>query len=115
MFTGYLALGGVEIANTDRAIGYSRSASCPIFWLRNTETCQTVQTALGDAEYTIENIEDAPWYDPTNADVSSRFYGVVIIDVKGLSDPIREVARYEGILDGGVLGASRKGMKSARF
>lgn len=115
MYESYLSLGGVEIANVDRLVGYARSADCAVSWLK-TEGCGTLNTAMGEAfPYTIENIDQAPWYDPSQADVSSRFYGIMVVEAKGLSDSSRQISLTEGILDGGTIGGRRRAAREARF
>lgn len=64
--------------------------------------------------YNAQRITDAPWYDPSNPDVSVRFYGVYVIDVDGLEDSTRQVQVTEGIDDGGVIGDTRKGVRNVR-
>lgn len=113
MFTDYLSFGGNEIANSARLFGYSRTADCPTFMIK-APVCTNLEEALGDDPYTVDNIQQAPWYDETNPDVSSRFFGATIVSVKGLLDSSREVPLTEGISDGGILGASRRRAKKVR-
>lgn len=112
-YDGYLSFGGNEILNTPRAVGISQSADCPAFWLKN-NWCLSLRAALGDSPYTHANIQDAPWYDPANAEVSSRFYGAYGIDISGLKDSNRQTQVTEGLSDGGVIGSSREGVKRVR-
>lgn len=113
MFEGYLELGGNEIVNNDRVIGYTQSADCPIYWIK-CAPCGTMAEALGDAPYHMDQIDQAPWYDSANSDLSSRFYGVLALDVKGVHDSTRTVQTTESLGDGGVFGAQRHAMKKVR-
>lgn len=110
MYTGYLELGGVELANTERVRGYAATANCPVNWLRG-ESCGTLAESLNDAPYDASNISEAPWFDPTQEDVSSRFYGVAAIDLVNRHDSTRSLAVTQAIRDGGVLGDVRHGTK----
>lgn len=115
MYENYLTFGGVEIANTDRLVGYAKSGDCIVSWLR-AEGCGVTSQAVGDGlPYTIDNIDRAPWYDIANHDLSSRFYGAMVVDQKGLSDSTRQASLIEGIADGGVLGGFRRAGREARF
>jgi hypothetical protein len=51
----------------------------------------------------------APWYDPTLADVSSRFYGVYGLKFDNVYDSTRTVAVTQNSGEGGTIGAYRKG------
>lgn len=114
MFTGYLQLGGAEIANTDRLVGYAATSECPNHWVVQ-QTCGTLQDALGDGAYVASNISTAPWYDPTRSELSSKFLGVSIIDAANRYDSTREVPVTESVGSGGVIGAPRNATKSIEF
>lgn len=111
MFEGYLAFGGNEVANNERARGYAESAACPFTWFTGPR-CSSLRDALGETvSYTYANITNAPWYDPSNPDISQRFYGAYVLGVKGGYDSSRQTDMVEGIDEGGVAGFSRKGLK----
>lgn len=112
-FEGFLRFGGNEIINNERARGYSQSAECPMYWLKGPR-CDTMRDALGDAEYTFANMPDAPWFDPSMADVTSRFYGVFGLSMAGLNDSTRSASVTEGIDDGAQIGRTRKGARQVR-
>lgn len=112
-YTGWLSFGGNELLNTPRAVGISQSAACPAFWLKE-NWCLSLRAVLGDAPYVHENVRFAPWFDPANAEVSSRFYGAYGIDIEGLEDSTRQVQKTEGIRSGGVIGRTRKAMRPVR-
>lgn len=113
MFTGYLQLGGVEIANSDRVHGYVHTADCitPSF---EQEPCGTLQAALRDEPYDAAQIFSAPWYDPNSHDLSSRFYGVSAFDISGVHDSTRSMSVTQAIREGGIIGNVRHGTKSVR-
>lgn len=114
-YDGWLAYGGNEIANNARTMGYAMTAtSCPLYWFKG-DICEGIYDALGETyRYTYTNIALAPWYDSVNADVSSRFFGVFITDVENVQTSTRQVAVVEGLGDGGILGAARKGVREVR-
>lgn len=112
-FEGYLNFGGNELVNNSRVRRIAETAECPMYWLKGPE-CATMQDALGDSEYSWNNISAAPWYDPTKDDVSRRFFGLYAYSWEPL-DSTRQVQSQEGIADGGVIGRTRKGMKSTRL
>lgn len=114
MYDGYLNFGGNEIGNNARTKGYATTADCPMFWYKG-DVCAGVWDALGETvPYTYSNITEAPWFDSANAEVSSRFYGVWLVDVKGIQDSTRRASLYEGVGDGGTLGPTRKAAKEVR-
>lgn len=114
VFEGYARFGGVEVVNSERIRGYSDTSDCPPNWFVG-DRCATLQNALSDLDYTHDNIALAPWFDGSLADLSSRFHGVFGLGVTGLGDSTRSASTSEGIDDGGSLGRTRKGMRSARF
>jgi hypothetical protein len=112
-YDGFLAFGGNEIANNGRTRGYAETATCPMFWYKG-PTCPGIWDVLGETDlYSYANITGAPWYDSTN-EASTRFFGVYIIDIEGLNDSTRQVSVTEGVGHGGVLGPTRKAVKSVR-
>ena len=112
MWNGYLEVGGNEVVNSARSVGYTRTANCPVGWLRDLD-CGGLVGALGDEAYEYANITAAPWYD-ANDPATARFLGVYAISVEGVSDSTREAEVSEGILDGGVVGNVRHATRSVR-
>lgn len=115
-YEGYLRIGGNEVINNDRAMGYSRTAECPLAWLKG-PGCESLEPAIEGGQvgtYIASNIGAAPWYDLANADVSSRFYGVFGLSITGLNSSTRTASSTEGVDDGGQIGRLRKGMRSVR-
>lgn len=113
-YEGFLRIGGVEVVNTERARGYTLTTDCPERWISHESRCDTLREALGDGMYDYANIQDAPWYDPSLADMSGRFYGVVGLDISGVTDSTRAASRTEGVNNGGVIGRTRKAMRGLR-
>lgn len=107
-----MMFGGVELLNNSRVRGIAESAQpCPMFWLRGPE-CTTLADALGQVgDYTWARINQAPWYDPDLPDLSSRFFGVYAYSFTGVYDSTRRADVTESTLNGGVIGATRKGSK----
>lgn len=113
MYTGYLRLGETEIANTDRLHGYLSTADCVLAEFHQTP-CGTVQDALNHSPYEASNISEAPWYDPVNSEVSSRFYGVAAYDITGIHDSTRSIPVTQAVRDGGILGDPRHETKEVK-
>lgn len=112
IFEGYLALGGNEVLNSARALGYTQTAPCQINWL-TCPPCDGVRDAVGDGPYVIDTISSAPWYDKED-EPTHRFYGAHAILVEGIEDSTRTAGVTEGIADGGVVGQVRYGSKRIR-
>lgn len=113
VYEHYLAFGGNEIVNSPRAYGIHQTAPCLRDWMLD-PGCEGVRSALNDPPYTYENIESAPWYDPENPDVSSRFYGAYGLGFVGVADSTRQVQVVQGLGDGGSIGSMRKGVRQVR-
>lgn len=112
-YEGWFRFGGNEVVNNERARGIASTVECPMFWLKGPR-CTTLQDALGDAEYNAANLPDAPWFDPSMPDVSSRFFGVFALSVTGLNDSTRGASVVEGIDDGATIGRTRKSARQVR-
>jgi hypothetical protein len=113
MFEGYLELGGSEVINSARAIGYINTADCPVGWLQ-AQPCAGISDALDEVvEYTVANIDRAPWYDAQDP-ATWRFFGVHAITMEGLPDSTRTAAVAEGVLNGGVVGSVRHAVRRVR-
>lgn len=115
VFDGYMKLGGVEIANSERIRGYAETSDCHLPWFTQGPACESLQDALGDEPYTASNLPLAPWYDQSLPDLSGRFLGVYGLQLSGLDSSTRSTQTTEGIDDGGTIGSTRKGMLSARM
>lgn len=104
MWPHYLKLGDVEIVNSARAFGYSRTAECPAMWLQRSDW-----GGIGDVtggSYSHDSIELAPWYDAGD-EATSRFYGISALEVDLLGST-RSGTIVEGISDGGVVSRVRR-------
>jgi hypothetical protein len=110
-YEGFLRIGGVDVVNTERIRGYLATLDCPRGIIK-TDPCVGLAEAVGDEDYTYDDISLAPWYDVSMPEVSSRFYGVVGLDLIGMTDSTRTATMTEGIDPGGVIGGKRKGMRS---
>lgn len=113
MWDGYFTLGGNEIGNSARAIGYTRTAPCPIPWIRDRD-CGGIAVATGDDDYFYTNISEAPWYDPDDPDTSGRFLGLYVVDIAGLSDSTRTATITEKITDGAQVSGYRHTAREVR-
>ena len=115
MFQGYLSIGGLEIVNNARTLGYVASAGCSVQWLKHMDT-GGLGAMLGDGSYNLANasIQDAPWFDPTEP-ASERFLGVYGLEISGIGDSTAEVDVVEGVGNGGVIGKTRHASKQVRI
>lgn len=115
MWEGYFAFGGREIGNSARAVGYQRTAECPILWVDDPEDYSYVSDALMHPTYEHSNIESAPWFDPDNAELSSRILGLYILDMNGLDGSTREAQFTEKVGGGGKAGRTRHASRVVRI
>ena len=112
MFEGYLELGGGEVLNSARSLGYTRTAPCPVAWLQ-CPPCDGIRDVLNDDAYTYANIMQAPWYDVED-EVTHRFLGAHALTIEGIPDSTREASVTEGVQDGGVVGRVRHATRRMR-
>ena len=113
-FEEWLALGGNEIINNARTVGYAKTAACPMAWFKG-RTCPTLAAAtLNVALYHTSAIEAAPWYDTALPEISRRFYGAYGLSISGIEDSTRTASVTEGLSDGGVIGRVRKAPREVR-
>ncbi|AWN07742.1 minor tail protein [Microbacterium phage Hendrix] len=110
-YEGYVAFGGNEVVNNERARGYAQTAECPMFWLKD-DPDQGLAPALGDIPYVYSDITASPWYDSTIDEISRRFFGVYGLEVRGVEDSTRTATVTESIDDGGVIGRPRSSTRN---
>lgn len=110
----YMSFGGREIVNSARALGYSQTSGCNPGWLQPIKCAEGIREALEDTPYTVDNIDQAPWYDQFSAQRAAAFFGAYLVAISPVYDSTRQAALTEGILDGGVIGQIRNGMKAIR-
>lgn len=113
MYQGYIELGGNELGNRQRSLGYTRTKSCPIRWLQD-DDCDTLSDALLDQAYTYDLIQYAPWFDIDDPDLSGRFLGAYILSITGLSDSTRMAVVEEKNGDGAQTTGYRHGSRAVR-
>jgi hypothetical protein len=109
----YLTLGGNEVVNSARAFGYATTGNCRASWLRDPD-CDTIFDAQGDEQYEYANITQAPWYDPDDPDVTSRFLGLYGVDIRNLSDSTREATNTEKTTAGSQVSGYRHASREVR-
>lgn len=115
MFRGYLKVGDTEIANNERTRRLALTAPTLLRWLNQGPKYPTLEAAMsGGVSYDYTNIAQFPWYDNTQPDVSSRFFGLYVMGISGLLDSSRTVQITESVYDGGVLGIPRKATKRTK-
>ncbi|MET7809733.1 hypothetical protein ABZT26_02600 [Streptomyces sp. NPDC005395] len=106
MLDGYLALGGVEIANSARLEAYLETIGSPLDSVGVCH-CDTFTAELvGDEPYTTSAEDEAPWYDE-DVPESGEFAGLMVLTVDGLDD--NPVARTvtQSAAGGAVIGPAR--------
>lgn len=113
MWDGYLTIGGNEVGNNARALGYQRTANCPVTWIRDMD-CVGLLEAL-DEQYTYDRISEAPWYDPDDPDTTSRFLGLYVVSMEGVSDSTRSAVVTEKITDGAQVSGYRHAAREVRI
>lgn len=111
MFDGYLSLGGVEVMNQARTYAYVENSECPAGWIR-CMPCPGLENALGVDTY-VGTLSQAPWYDEQDP-ATHRFLGFYPISVEGAEGSTRTATITEGITDGGVIGGTRKAVRTMR-
>jgi hypothetical protein len=118
MFQGYLAMGGTELINNERSRGYVQTTGCPLWWFKG-PACDTLADYLGvdpdhqeGASFTADQITTAPWFDPAQPELSTRFYGAFAITFKGFLDSTRTAQVTENVTDGGRIGLTRRNTRS---
>jgi len=104
MFQGRLLVGGQVLV--DNALTYERmeKSGCPAGLFRQPE-CPTAIDLSGQV---------APWNDPANPDLSERFHGFYVWDIRGLSDTFRSTQMIEGVTDGADIGRTRRTARTVR-
>lgn len=105
MFTGWLAVGGVEVINDARAVTYARALGIP--GIKRIPPA-TLVAALGDAAYTTPTADDAPWYDPV-VPASARFAGIIGLSILGGGSTPRTRVMTPRLGDGSSASAPRYG------
>lgn len=113
MFTGYFSLGGIEVGNRRRAYEYARLSECPMTWLK-LPSCEPVENVLGHSIYTPLEMEQAPWWEPDNPEMSRRFFGFYPLSITNISDSTWVGSIREGIQSGGVNGPGRHAARQVR-
>lgn len=114
MFTGYLELGGSEIANRQRAWAYARDSQCA-GGLVVEPKCEPDHNAIGEAgPFSLEDIDNAPWFDADYPKMSAGFLGFYTKDIQGIDDSTWVAEISEGILSGGSISRGRYAARQIR-
>lgn len=109
MYEGYLALGGNEVINSERARIAGLAAGCPMTWYKG-DQCASIQ--LIDAQ-DYADITLAPWYDPV-LEESGRFYGAFGLGITGMADSTSGAPVTQSLGAGGSIGAARDATRDVR-
>lgn len=113
MYEGYATFGCNEILNRARAYGYTRSADCPVTWLKLLDCELEPDGYLSAEQYDYQLISEAPWYD-AEIPASGNFFGAFPLLMENLSDSTIAATITEGILDGGVVSGYRNAVRTVR-
>lgn len=113
MYSGYFTVGGNEVGNNARTIGYQSTSDCPVSWIRDTD-CSGLIEAVGGGGYVYSEIQSAPWYDPDRPELTSRFLGLYVVEMSGLSDSTRAAQITEKIVDGAQVSGYRHTSRQVR-
>lgn len=105
-YRGLLKLGGVEIANSARAVAYFDKLAAPGLSVTFDDSWTHTARFLGQQDYRLPTLDQAPWYDPLDPD-SADFGGIWPMQVEGLDSAkySREIVQGNG--DGGTFGKGR--------
>lgn len=110
-YDGWLRFGGTTVV--DSALLYelvgSASCACKHHFLKP-PCCMSTYSIPGAPQ----TVEDAPWYDPSDPDLSSRFYGVFGVKMTGMGDTNRQVSVVERTTSGASIGGSRRPSRQTR-
>lgn len=113
-YRGLLVLGGIEIANSNRAATYVEGGLRPKgMEISHDDSWRHTARFLGQAEYRLPHLDAAPWYDPLEAD-SKLFAGVWPMQITGLDGTQFTRQAIEGLNDGGVFGLPRYPMRTIK-
>lgn len=116
MWTGYLEIGGIEVADGERLRANIATGPCPSARFKPM-VCNTIaeaREALGGIAPSFDRIDEAPWFDP-QIPASGRLLGFELLEGKGLGDTRRSVTALEGLGDGQTFTAARKQGRESRF
>lgn len=105
-YRGLLTLGGVEIANSHRAVSYWDAVALPRLTRHFDDTWPHTARHLGQQAYRLPQLDTAPWFDLEDPD-SADFGGIWPMAVDGLDSASwqREVVPGNG--DGATFGLGR--------
>lgn len=106
-YRGLLTLGGVEIANSHRAMTYIDAGVCPSgLTVTFDDTWKHTARYLGHQDYRLPKLDRPPWFDANDRD-SDDFAGVWPMQVEGLDTATLERDVMQGLGDGGTFGPPR--------
>lgn len=106
MYSGFMAIDGVEVINNHRVAQYARYAG--LFWVHPCTQCSSISAARGEDFVTPMKDEVKPpwWTDGTNSD-ELNFLGLMGLDFDNIDDSARDVKITPAAADGAYLGALR--------
>lgn len=110
MFSGYLEISGMEVANSERFRAYVDSLTAGIGVKCG---APSLDVALGHSAYTTPAADGAPWYNSNRPD-TGNFAGVLPLRITGLMDSTRAIDVTELLDGGGVQSIPREGTGEIR-
>lgn len=112
VYSGWLSIAGVEIANAARVEAYVRNL-IPGFPLRGCQGCDSLIAALGDEPYYSPLQDDAPWLDVANP-ATRDFYGFYPLALEGVDDSTSSTEVVQSIGPGGYNNVPRDSTREIR-
>ncbi|MCY0957751.1 hypothetical protein [Streptomyces sp. H27-H5] len=107
MYSDYLRIGGIEIANSTRLAAYLESVGSPLTDYGNCGCPTLTPEVLGeDGPYTNPVDDEAPWYD-VDVPESAEFAGFMVLSVEGMDDFPVTRQTTTAVSGGASLGPSR--------
>lgn len=109
----YAEVGGTPIINNALTYYYVQNQDCPFDRITASCACPSLLGLPGGIPES-PTIQQAPWYDPSQPDLSSRFFGVYGWSFTGLGDTNRSTQIVEGLDDGAWMGRTRRTARQVR-
>lgn len=105
-YRGLLRLGGVEIANSKRAVAYWDALALSRLSVTFNDSWEHTERFLGQQAYRLPKLDFAPWFDLTDPD-SADFGGIWPLAVEGLDTASWSLDVVPGNGDGATFGLGR--------
>ena len=110
MYPGWMALNGIEVANSSRMNTYLKNGIAPGGGARTRVNMCGCDAITGCAEYDTPLTDQAPWVDNC-AEESLDFAGLIIEEIEGLDNPFTNRQTSQSAF-GGSLGPQRLNLRT---